>query len=67
MFHQASMLFSAFVMAMGAGWYGLQSHSEDLQVRETVETASQAAELSAAVSEQIEAVQEIVEPSVDGE
>ena len=59
MFHQASMLFSAFVMAMGAGWYGLHSHSEDLQVRETVETASQDAEFSAAVSEHIEAVQDL--------
>jgi len=59
MFHQASMLFSAFVMAMGAGWYGLHSHGEDLQVRETVQTASEAAELSAAVSEHMEAVQDL--------
>ncbi len=52
------MLFSAFVMAMGAGWYGLHSHDEKLQVRETVAAASDAAELSAAVSEQISALSE---------
>ncbi len=40
MFHQASMLFSAFVMLMGAGWYGLHTQDETLQVRETVAAAS---------------------------
>lgn len=51
MFHQASMLFSALVMLMGAGWYGLHSHGDELRVRETVETASEAAELSVSVSD----------------
>lgn len=56
MFHQASMLFSAFVMLMGAGWYGLHTQDETLQVRETVAAAGEAAELSAAASGHITAL-----------
>lgn len=48
------MLFSALVMLMGAGWYGLHSQGQTLQVRETVAAASETAEFAATLDGQID-------------
>jgi hypothetical protein len=58
MLHQASMLFSAFVMLMGVGWYGLHTQDGGQPIGETYDAEpnpEQVASLSYAAPEEIAA------------